>query len=144
MKEKKKETQKKEQKKEKKIDQKQLQKMYDMVMDYEEMIHQQNQKRIKNGLRCIYIIPAVFLFLMFATGSSKVIFLVLWIVSLFVIAVYLIYVEYIDYNLQEKMHEIKGDEIDTKIDTLIDLPEPVENKVTEVVEKLDSIGGEQE
>ena len=118
MKEKKKETQKKEQKKEKKIDQKQLQKMYDMVMDYEEMIHQQNQKRIKNGLRCIYIIPAVFLFLMFATGSSKVIFLVLWIVSLFVIAVYLIYVEYMDYTLQMHLAEL-GIKEDATIDDLL-------------------------
>mgnify|MGYP007054163828 FL=1 len=142
MKEKKKE-QKKEQNNVKKIDRKQLQKMYDMMVEYEEMIHQQNQKRIKNGLRCIYIIPAVFLFLMFATDSSKVIFLVLWIVSLFIIAIYLIYVEYIDYNLQEKMHEIKGEGCDQKIDTLIDLPEPVECKVSEVVERLDSIGGEQ-
>lgn len=134
----------KEESKNTKINEAQLKKMYDMVMDYEDKIHEQNQKRIKNGLRCIYIIPAIFLFLMFATGSSKVIFLVLWIVSLFVIAVYLIYVEYVDYNLQEKMHEIKGTGEDATIDTLIDLPEPVENKVNEVVERFDQLGGEKE
>ena len=46
--------------------------------------------------------------LMIVPDSSKLIFLVLWIVSLFAIAVYLIGVEYVDYKLQEKMNEISG------------------------------------
>lgn len=120
-----------------------LQKMYDMVMDYENTLHERNQKRIKIGLRCIYIIPAIFLFLMFTTGSSKIIFLVFWILSLFVIAAYLICVEYVDYNLQQKMHEINGEE-NGEVEALIDLPEPVEEKVVQVVERLEGLGGEDE
>ena len=73
---------------------KKLREMYDKLVGYEKTIHEQNQKRIKTGLRCIYIIPLFFL--------------VLWIVSLFAIAVYLIGVEYVDYKLQEKMNEISG------------------------------------
>lgn len=77
--------------------------------DMKKTIHEQNQKRIKIGLRCIYIIPLFFLvLLMIVPDSSKLIFLVLWIVSLFAIAVYLIGVEYVDYKLQEKMNEISG------------------------------------
>ena len=83
--------------------------MYDKLVGYEKTIHEQNQKRIKIGLRCIYIIPLFFLvLLMIVPDSSKIIFLVLWIVSLFAIAVYLIGVEYVDYKLQEKMNEISG------------------------------------
>lgn len=43
------------------------------------------------------------------------IFLILWIVSLFAISIYLITVEYMDYNLQEKIMELKGErgEIET-------------------------------
>ena len=38
------------------------------------------------------------------------VFLILWIASLFGIAVYLILVEYSDYNLQEKLSEITDEE----------------------------------
>lgn len=48
----------------------------------------------------------IFLFLLFWTESNKVVFLILWIVSLFLLAAYLILVEYMDYNLQEKLSEI--------------------------------------
>ena len=90
-------------------DDKRLHEMYDKLVGYEKTIHEQNQKRIKIGLRCIYIIPLFFLvLLMIVPDSSKLIFLVLWIVSLFAIAVYLIGVEYVDYKLQEKMNEISG------------------------------------
>ena len=87
-----------------------LENLYEMVMDFEEKSHEKNQKRIKIGLRCLYIIPAIFLFLLMVIKSSKIIFLALWIVSLFILAVYLIVVEYMDYNLQEKIMELKGEE----------------------------------
>ena len=88
---------------------KRLREMYDKLVGYEKTIHEQNQKRIKIGLRCIYIIPLFFLvLLMIVPDSSKLIFFVLWIVSLFDIAVYLIVVEYVEYKLQEKMNEISG------------------------------------
>lgn len=51
---------------------------------------------IKYGLLSIFIIPIVFLVLMFSL-ESKLIFLVLWIVSIIACAVFLIVVEYKDY-----------------------------------------------
>lgn len=92
--------------------------IYDAIIEYERKIHIKNEKRIKIGLRCIIIIPMIFLFLLFVTESSKVIFLILWIVSLFVIASYLIAVEYMDYNLQNKIKEFTGDE-DAEFDGLL-------------------------
>lgn len=105
--------------------------MYDKLLDYERTLHARNQRRIKIGIKCIYIIPIIFLFLLFVTGSSKIIFLILWIASLFGIAIYLILVEYIDYNLQEKMMEIQGKE-DAQVESLIDIEE-VEDRVNSVV-----------
>lgn len=81
-------------------------KMYDILLDYEQNIHQKNQKKIRIGLKCVVLIPLIFLILLFWTESSKIIFLVLWIVSVFVIATYLIAVEYQDYKLQEKLNEL--------------------------------------
>lgn len=85
--------------------------MYDILLDYEQKIHLKNQKRIRIGLKCLIIIPLIFLAMLFWTGSSKTIFLVLWIVSLFILAAYLVFVEYSDYKLQEKLNELdeRGD-----------------------------------
>lgn len=83
--------------------------IFQRVLDYEQALHEKNTKRIKIGLKCIWIIPLFFLALLFLTGSNKVIFLILWIVSLFAISIYLIVVEYMDYNLQEKIMELKGE-----------------------------------
>ena len=84
--------------------------MYEMLVEYERKIHEKNQKRIRIGLKCILIIPLIFLILLFWTESNKMVFLILWIVSLFAIAAYLILVEYMDYNLQEKLNEINDEE----------------------------------
>ena len=114
---------------------KKFQEMYEKLMDYESSLHEINQKRIKIGLRCIYIIPLIFLALLFITDSSKIIFLVLWIASLFGIAIYLIGVEYVDYKLQEKMNEISGKN-DIEPESLITI-EQVSQKVAGVVGKIE-------
>lgn len=115
------------------FDDKRLREMYDKLVGYEKTIHEQNQKRIKIGLRCIYIIPLFFLvLLMIVPDSSKIIFLVLWIVSLFAIAVYLIGVEYVDYKLQEKMNEISGCDAQSVSPVV-----QIEDRVQEVAERVE-------
>lgn len=121
-------------------------KAYDMVMNYEEQIHQKNQKRISIGLKCILIIPLIFLALLFWTDSSKIIFLILWIVSLFVLAAYLITVEYMDYNLMERMAVLNGKEQQMEEYQLIG-NEVLENRIQDVLEKIEkeeSMEGENE
>lgn len=114
-------------------DDKRLREVYDKLVGYEKTIHEQNQKRIKIGLRCIYIIPLFFLvLLMIVPDSSKIIFLVLWIVSLFAIAVYLIGVEYVDYKLQEKMNEIRGCDAQSVSPVL-----QIEDRVQEIAERVE-------
>lgn len=81
-------------------------KLYGMLVEYEEEIHKKNQKRIKIGMKCLLIIPMIFLILLMLTDSSKIVFLILWIVSLFILAGYLIFIEYSDDKLQQKMSEI--------------------------------------
>ena len=115
------------------FDDKRLREMYDKLVGYEKTIHEQNQKRIKIGLRCIYIIPLFFLvLLLIVPDSSKVIFLVLWIVSLFAIAVYLIGVEYVDYKLQEKMNEISGCDAQSVSPVV-----QIEDRVQEIAERVE-------
>ena len=97
-----------------------LENLYEMVMDFEKKSHEKNQKRIRIGLRCLYIIPAIFLFLLMVMKSSKIIFLALWIISLFILAVYLIVVEYMDYNLQNHINKLEGQK-NGKVDSLIEM-----------------------
>ena len=113
--------------------------MYDKLVGYEKTIHEQNQKRIKIGLRCIYIIPLFFLvLLMIVPDSSKIIFLVLWIVSLFAIAVYLIGVEYVDYKLQEKMNEISGCDAQS-VSPVVQIEDRVQVIAERVEQKFDTM-----
>ena len=75
--------------------------MYEMLVTYERKIHEKNQKRISIGLKCIIIIPLIFLILMFSL-ESKIVFLVLWIISIIAIATWLIIVEFIHTRLAEQ------------------------------------------
>ena len=120
-------------------DDKRLREMYDKLVGYEKTIHEQNQKRIKIGLRCIYIIPLFFLvLLMIVPDSSKIIFLVLWIVSLFAIAVYLIGVEDVDYKLQEKMNEISGCDAQS-VSPVVQIEDRVQEIAERVEQKFDTM-----
>lgn len=120
-------------------DDKRLREMYNKLVGYEKTIHEQNQKRIKIGLRCIYIIPLFFLvLLMIVPDSSKLIFLVLWIVSLFAIAVYLIGVEYVDYKLQEKMNEISGCDAQS-VSPVVQIEDRVQEIAERVEQKFDTM-----
>ena len=111
-------------------------KAYNMVIEYEKEAHRKNQKRIAVGLKLIIIIPLIFLALLFFTGSSKVIFLILWIVSLFILAAYLITVEYMDYNLMERMANLRGQDEDMENYDLIG-NDAIENRIRDVLDKID-------
>ena len=66
----------------------------EMIRLYYEKEHKRNKDRIKYGIIAMLIIPIIFLILLFVVNSSKVIFLVMWIASLFIISGYLIAIEY--------------------------------------------------
>jgi hypothetical protein len=79
--------------------------MYGKFMDYQRGLHEKNAKKIRIGLKVNILLPLVFLIISFMTKSSKLVFLVLWIVSLFGIAFYLLYIEFTDFKVQETMKE---------------------------------------
>ncbi len=76
------------------------------ITDFSEKLHTKNKKRIKNGIVCILVIPLIFLIVLFIADSSKVVYLLLWVISMFIIAAYLITVAYIDYTMQEKLEKL--------------------------------------
>lgn len=82
-------------------------------------LHKNNERRIRIGLNCIFIIPAFFLVLLFVTNSSKVVFMFLWILSLLVLSAFLIVVEYSDYRMMRMLKELLDVDDDAWPDTTL-------------------------
>lgn len=83
---------------------------YDELMSNLQGMHKRNVQKTSAALKSLLIIPTIFLILLFMTNSSKTIFLVLWIASMFIIAAILIVTEYQDYSLRQMMSSIKNGE----------------------------------
>lgn len=96
----------------------QYKKKYNDLMECLMQMHENNLKRTKFALRSLIIVPTIFLIMLLFTSSSKTIFLVLWIASMFGIAVILIVVEYQDYMLRRIISdaEIDGSAADEALD----------------------------
>lgn len=109
----------------------------DKFVDYEQHVHKQNQKRIQVGIKVNIFLPMIFLILSFAISSGKLIFLIMWILSLFGIAFYLIYVEYTDYKMMERMKDYGVDVMENS--SLVVNSENIEAAEEIVNERLDKV-----
>lgn len=89
-------------------------KVYEELIEYENRLHMQNLKRIKTGLWLVLIIPLVFMILLFLTESNKVVFLFLWIASLFLLSAYLVLIEYTDYKIQNTIKKLTDRQTEVK------------------------------
>lgn len=102
------------------MDEKKYSQLYQALLQEVLQSHSGNQRRIRKGMLSLLLVPLVFLVLLFLSEGSRVIFLLLWIVSMFGIAAYLIAVEYIDYEMQNKVKRITKKEVE--LDQLTPLP----------------------
>lgn len=98
------------------------QKLYDRLLEEVGALHRANQRRIRSGLRALLAVTVGLMLLMFLADGNKVFTLMLWILSMFAVAAYLIAVEYMDYELQKKLRDIAQLQEDA-FDGLIELPE---------------------
>ena len=80
--------------------------MYQRLLGEVSDLRQGNRRRIRKGLWALVGVTVGLLALVFISQGSKVIFLLLWIVSMFGVAAYLIGVEYMDYQMQHKVGHI--------------------------------------
>lgn len=78
------------------------------IEEYRQEFHRQNRRRIRAGIRCLLLVPLVFLIMLLMTGSDRIIFLCLWVISMFLIAAYLIYAEYMDFKVDKTVAHITG------------------------------------
>ena len=73
------------------------------------------RRMVRYGFLAIALIPLIFLILMFSL-ESKIIFLVLWIISIIAIALFLIIVEFIHSKLEEQQ-QLAGMTFDEMLET---------------------------
>ena len=114
-------------------------KAFEKYVDYQQDLHIKNQKRIQVGLKINILVPLVFLLLCFLTQGSKLVFLLLWIGSLFGISFYLMYVEYTDYKLQEQLKEFVDNdtlEPDNLIGERVDRAEAIINTKMDALDEM--------
>ena len=90
----------------------QYEKKYNDLVAGLEKMHKRNVSRTRSALKSLLIVPTIFLILLFVTESSKTIFLILWIASMFVIASVLIIIEYQDYLLRKMFNDVDIDDED--------------------------------
>lgn len=102
------------------MDEKKYSQLYQALLQEVLQFHSGNQRRIRKGMLSLPLVPLAFLVLLFLSDGSRVIFLLLWIVSMFGIAAYLIAVEYVDYEMQNKVKKITQKEVE--LDQLTALP----------------------
>ena len=81
------------------------------ITAFAENMHAKNQHKKKVCLRCMMIIPLVFMVLMFTMDTAKVVYLLLWVISLF------IFIDYIDDKLARKLNELNIEIKEKQADT---------------------------
>ncbi len=97
--------------------------LYGKLLMYAEQVHQNNKRRIKNGLISLIIIPIVLIAILVLTDSSRIVFLIIWIACMFVVAAFLLFVAYSDWMLQTTINELSRDELG-ELDSLISVRPP--------------------
>lgn len=118
--------------------------IYERFLELQQEAHEKNQKKIRVGLKINILLPLIFLAISFLSNRSKLVFLVLWIVSLFGISFYLLYVEYMDFKIQEQLKEVGIIEEEAETQVLIGAEvlqsmDEINNVRTEVEKNLKDI-----
>lgn len=117
---------------------KEYKELFEKFVDYEQSVHLVNQKRIRIGLKINIWVPLIFLVLSFAIKSAKLVFLILWIITLFGIAGYLIYVEYSDYKMMHRLEEFGAIDKEQKEDVTL-IGENIQIAESTINEKLNIV-----
>ncbi|MBR2707151.1 MAG: hypothetical protein IKE74_07960 [Mogibacterium sp.] len=108
--------------------------LYRRLRERGETMHMNNKKRIRIGLIVLALLPAILIFIRWATDSDRVVFLIIWVLCMFAACIYLISIEFIDYQLQKTLEEVTEREAD--MGRLIIGTEQIGEKIVERHERI--------
>ena len=92
--------------------------IYDYVLNYVKDAHSQNQRRIHTGMALLYLLPLLIILIVALTGSNRIVFLIIWIVAMFALAIFMIFVAFDDHQLKKVLHELEEHVPDSWTDEL--------------------------
>ena len=105
--------------------------LYEELRSRAVSVHQRNKNMIKYGSIGLIVLPVVLFIVRWLTDSDKMVFLLLWIFSLFALAAFLIGVEYLDSSIQKTLKEMTNRE--EKFDDLLTPQKQIPRKIKEHV-----------
>lgn len=120
-------------------------KLYAKLLIFAEELHMGNKRRIRNGFISLAVLPVLLIIIRLLTDSSRVVFLLIWILTMFVAAAFLIFVAYVDRQLQDTLNELAESE-KKEFDSLLEIRgrsvakprrKPAEKAVEKAVEKVE-------
>ena len=103
---------------------------YEKLLPLARRSHEMNQRRMHTGVIWLFVLPVLLYIIRNLTDSSKIAFLILWIVGMFLIAAFLVMVAYQDDELQKNLDELQDyvpDAEETKLGKLM-LVSPESNR----------------
>ena len=95
-------------------------KLYAKLLIFAEELHMGNKRRIRNGFISLAVLPVLLIIIRLLTDSSRVVFLLIWILTMFVASAFLIFVAYIDRQLQDTLNELAESE-KKEFDSLLEI-----------------------
>lgn len=87
-----------------------------------ENVHRLDQTSLRVGVLWLVLLPVLLLVIRKLTGSSKLTFLIIWVVGMFIISAALILIGYADHQLKRFLEDVKRYEpaaADTTLDSLL-------------------------
>lgn len=82
---------------------------YEKLVPFAEKSHEQNQRRLHAGVAWLFVLPVLLYIIRNMTDSSKIAFLIFWIIGMFAIASFLVFVAYVDDELQKNLNDLHSD-----------------------------------
>lgn len=80
---------------------------YEKLLPLAQRSHKLNQRRMHTGVIWLFVLPVILFVIRNLTDSSKIAFLIIWIVGMFIISAFLVMVAYQDDELQKNLDELQ-------------------------------------
>lgn len=88
--------------------------LYKDFVSYVNGFHEKRKKRIRYSGIVLILLPVVLGLIRWLTGSDKTVFLMIWVICMFILAVYLISIDYYDHILYRRLRAMAGGEDDAE------------------------------
>ncbi|MBQ6314935.1 MAG: hypothetical protein IJI11_04960 [Mogibacterium sp.] len=108
--------------------------LYSQLYDRAEQLHESNKRRIRRGMIGLIVLPVVLGAIRAMTGSDRVVFLIIWVISMFILCAYLITVEYLDDSIKKTLEDMTSQE--AEFDELFVHPERIQGRLRERINEI--------